>query len=212
MFPDLEYELERVLGNCTSKNCKHVLDLGCGPSSPIKFLSGNSHSIGVDIFQPSIENSVRKGIHDDYFLTDVRYIEGRVKPKSFDCVVALRLIEHLEKDEGIRLIEMMETIARKKVVISTPNGFVARTQSEGNMWMAHKSGWTVEEMRKRGYTVIGLDGWKRLRGEYGTFRYSPMFWSSVSRLTQLFVRNRPENAFAILCVKNLHRSLIDVQP
>jgi hypothetical protein len=147
---------------------------------------------------------MRKGIHGKYFLMDVRYIDGTFSPKSFDCVVALRLIEHLEKDDGIRLIEMMETIARKKVIIYTPNGFLARKESEGNVWMAHKSGWTVEEMRKRGYTVIGMDGLKRLRGDRGTFRYSPeMFWSLISRLTQLFVRNRPENAFAILCAKNL---------
>ena len=203
MFPDFTYELERVLSDCKSNDCNSVLDLGCGSSSPLKFLSRKSYSVGVDLFEPAIEKSRREGIHNEYILMDVRDIGERFQQKSFDCVVALDLIEHLDKDEGIRLIEMMERIASKKVVLITPNGFLAQKEFDGNTLMAHRSGWTVKEMRSRGYRVIGINGWKWLI-EGGRLRFPPeIFCAFIFRLTPLLVRNRPENASVILCVKDL---------
>jgi len=196
---DLVYELERELNDC-----KSILDLGCGPCSPIQYLSNNFHSVGVDIFEPSIEKSRRRGIHDRYFLMDVLDVGMKFSRKSFDGVVAFDLIEHLQKEDGIKLITMMEKIAKKKVVILTPNGFLPQESYEGNVYQIHKSGWVTEEMRERGYRVIGINGWKPLRGEMGKVRFSPkrpLEW--FSRLTQRAVRNRPEKAFALLCVKIL---------
>jgi len=54
-------------------------------------------------------------------LCDVRKLP--FKQKSFDTVLCMEVIEHLEKEEAIRLIEDMEKIARKKIIITTPVGF-----------------------------------------------------------------------------------------
>ena len=43
--------------------------------------------------------------------------------RSFDAVIALELLEHLNKEEGYELIHNMERWARSKVIVSTPNGF-----------------------------------------------------------------------------------------
>ena len=41
-----------------------------------------------------------------------------------------------------------------------------------------------------------------MRGEYGYPTLKPKFWGAIiSDLSQIFVRNKPEKAFAILCVK-----------
>ena len=57
-------------------------------------------------------------------------------------------------------------------------------------------------MKSMGYHVIGINGWKPLRKEYAAVRFQPKyFWLLVSHLTQIFVRNRPEHAFQILCIK-----------
>ena len=102
---------------------------------------------------------------------------------------------------------MMEKIAKNKVIIMTPNGFLPQGIYYNNPWQVHKSGWTVKEMKKRGYKVIGINGWKPLRGECARLRFWPKyFWLRISEITQFFVRNKPEKAFQILCVKTKGRS------
>jgi hypothetical protein len=85
-------------------------------------------------------------------------LDKTFSPKSFDCVLALDLIEHLEKEEGFQLISMMEKIATKRVIIFTPNGLLPQQEFGGNRLQIHKSGWSVEEMREKGFRVIGILG------------------------------------------------------
>ncbi len=197
IFNNDEVELEKSL-----EGCRSLLDIGCGSNSPIKSFSKKFYCVGVDAFLPSIEKSKKQGIHDKYYNINVLDIGEKFEPNSFDCVLASDLIEHLTKEEGIDLLNMMERIAKNKIVIFTPNGFLSQGEYENNRWQIHKSGWTAQEMEKRGYRVIGINGWKPLRGEYAELRFCPkLFWLLISDITQIFVRNRPAMAFQILCVK-----------
>lgn len=202
LFPNYGIELERAV-----EKCKSLLDVGCGSNSPIKSFSKKLYCVGVDAFYPSIEKSKKLGIHNEYHKMDVLDIGKNFKPNSFDCVLASDLIEHLDKKDGFKLIEMMEKILKNKVIIFTPNGFLPQGEYDNNPWQVHKSGWTVKEMKKRGYKVIGINGWKPLRGEYARLRFRPSyFWQIISDITQLFVRNKPEKAFQILCIKTKRHS------
>jgi predicted TPR repeat methyltransferase len=197
LFPTYETELEKAVGNC-----KSLLDVGCGSSSPVRFFSKKLFCAGVDAFEPSIEKSRSQGIHNKYYKMDVLDIGNSFEPDSFDCVLASDLIEHLTKEEGNKLIGMMEKIAGKKVIIFTPNGFLPQGEYDKNPLQVHKSGWTVKEMKEKGYEVIGINGWKPLRGEYASVRFWPeKIWSTVSDITQYFLRKRPEKTFQILCIK-----------
>ena len=199
IFKDYIQELEISL-----KGCKRILDVGCGSSSPIQTFSKNIYSVGVDAFSPNIEKSKKLKIHNKYFKMDVLNIGKKFQPNSFDCVLASDLIEHLTKEEVIKLIELMEKIAKNKVIIFTPNGFLHQGEHDNNPWQVHKSGWTVKEMKKRGYRIVGINGWKPLRGEGALIRFWPKyFWKIVSDITQKFTRNNPKKAFALLCVKSL---------
>ncbi|QQG40225.1 MAG: methyltransferase domain-containing protein [Candidatus Aenigmatarchaeota archaeon] len=199
ILPNYPVELEKAVGDC-----KSLLDVGCGDDSPIKRFSGRMETVGIDAFGPSIEESRRKRIHKKYYRMDILAAGRKFGPKSFDCVLASAVVEHLKKRDGVRLIEMMEKLAKKRVIIQTPVGFLPQGPEEGNPWQEHKSGWTVAEMRRRGYRVIGLNGWKPLRGECARLRFWPsLFWLVVSDVTQLFVRNRPERAFEMVCVKDV---------
>src|SRR5690606_12372244 len=124
-FPSL---LEReIVGSC-----ENLLDVACGSCSPVRTLSRKlSHTVGVDGFRPSIERSRAAGIHDEYLELDIRQLGERVPARSYDAVVALDLIEHLTKDEGLKLLKDMETIARKKVILFTPNGFLPQEPYDG---------------------------------------------------------------------------------
>jgi SAM-dependent methyltransferase len=201
IFRPFDYyaELERAIGSS-----KTVLDVGCGYPSPIRGFSKKFHSVGVDVYEPSIEQSRAEGIHNEYLQADVLEIGSKLGEKSFDCVLASDLIEHLAKEDGLKLLEMLEKIARERVIVFTPNGFLPQGEFRGNPWQAHKSGWTPEEMRKRGYKIIGINGYKPFRGEFGMIRYKPSFlWEIVSDVTQLFLKRFPKATFQMLCVKDM---------
>ena len=195
------WELEKALiGNVNS-----VLDLGCGSHSDIGYFKKKiDRTVGVDLFLPSLNISKKNQLHHEYHQMDILNAAEYFGEDSFDCVVALDVIEHLEKADGLRLLEQMKIIARKKVIIFTPNGFLEQEPFDGNEWQRHISGWEVDEMREMGFEIIGINGWKALRGERAKITIRPIsFWKRISYLTGLYVTKNPKFAFQILCIKNL---------
>jgi len=185
------------------RDCESVLDLGCGDNSPLQYNScGNPFSLGMDIFSPNLIESKAKIIHDYYTLADVENL--CFKPKSFDCVMALDLIEHLDRDKGMLLIKKMESIAKKKIIIFTPNGFLRHDSDGGNVYNRHRSGWICRDIEKLGFSAFGFFGLKYLRGEYARLKYRPrLFWFMISELTQPIVYHLPNQASQILYLKKL---------
>lgn len=115
--------LEQEVGSCDS-----LLDVGCGDQSPINFFARRlPYTVGIDAFEPAIATSRAHRIHDEYRCMNVLDIEKEIPDRSFDCAVALDLIEHLTKEDGLRLLGAMERIARRKVVVFTPQGFLPQT-------------------------------------------------------------------------------------
>ncbi len=197
LFASYEKELLKALAGCAS-----VLDVGCGSHSPVGPMRGKAKLTGIDAHAPSIEQSRSLGIHDEYHVHDVLKARDLFAPESFDSVVALDLIEHLEKEDGLLLLEQMERMARRKIIVFTPNGFLPQGEYDNNPLQVHRSGWSVTEMNARGYDAIGINGWRPLRGEFGLVKWWPAwFWVIISDLSQLIVRNHPEKAFQILCIK-----------
>ena len=192
-------ELHRVL-----QGCSRVLDVGCGPQSPLRHL-GISHLTGIEAYLPSLEKARQNGTHHELIQGDVRSLEDYFRPSHFEACVAMDVIEHLAKEDGMKLIRSMECCASKKVVFLTPQGFLPQRHAEKDDLQEHLSGWEVEEMRGLGYQVIGELGAKSLRGEYHVLRYRPkFFWGVVSILSHwLWAKRHPESAAAILCVKTV---------
>lgn len=183
-------------------DCGSLLELGCANNSPLQYFRKKYYSCGLDIFFPYLEESRRKNSHKSYILSDISHL--CIKPKSFDCVLALGLLEHLEKEEGLGLIELMETIARKKVIVSMPNGFLRQDAFDGNVYQIHKSGWVCEDLTEQGFSAYGFFGLTSLRKEYGKLRYRPnLLWFIISELTQIFTFKNPNYAAEIVYVKKL---------
>ncbi len=186
--------------------CKSVLDVGCGKISPMRFLP-SAHLVGFDGYAPDLEEARRNRTHNEYIRGDVRSLRELFPGRRFEACVALDVIEHLPKEEGWRMLEAMEALATRRVVIFTPNGFVPQKSKDGDL-QEHLSGWTADEMRPRGYEVRGLYGPKGLRGEYHRVKYQPrVFWVMVSLLAHyVHTRSHPEKAAAIFCLKRLDQS------
>jgi hypothetical protein len=192
--------LEQAIGEVDS-----LLEVGCGDRSPIRWFRRRApYAVGVDLHAPSIEHSRRLGIHDGYEQLDVLEIADHFDGASFDAVIALDLIEHLTPADGERLLDAMERVARTRIVILTPNGFLEQGEYGGNPWQVHRSGWTPADLAARGYRVHGMSGLKWLRGEYATPRWRPHWlWERVARCSQPLVWRRPAAAFHLLAVKEL---------
>jgi 2-polyprenyl-3-methyl-5-hydroxy-6-metoxy-1,4-benzoquinol methylase len=186
------------------RGCRTVVDLGCGRSSPLPYC-GVPYAVGVDVHRGYFEDDTcRARGHSAYLLADVRRVEFR--ERSIDAVLALEVVEHLPKPEGWELIARMERWARRKVIVSTPNGFVPQPPDEKNSHQEHLSGWLPAEFVARGYRVCGFSGWKGLRGSNSQLRYGPDFvWQRVVDLTQLVTYRLPRLAFQFYAVKECAR-------
>jgi hypothetical protein len=185
--------------------CRTCLDIGCGGNSPVRFI-GFEHAVGIDGYEPALAEARRNGTHDEHLICDAREIGKRFSPRQFDCCVALDLIEHLPKEDGFRLIESMQRIASKKILLFTPNGFLPQESVDGDL-QAHRSGWEPGEMRSLGFHVIGMHGAKWMRGEQHRPRFRPRPVAGLLSLAThiLYARRNPDGAAALLCVKDVDK-------
>jgi SAM-dependent methyltransferase len=200
LAPSYETHQQRAIGQVDS-----VLDVGCGANSPLgRFGVRYAYTMGVELFGPALERSRSLGIHDDYLAVDALELAERLQPRSFDAAVAFDLIEHLGKEDGFALLTAMERIARDRVVVFTPNGFLPQAPADGNPYQAHRSGWSAGDFQELGYEVRGVHGLRHLRGDRASLRWRPgKFWGAVSDLIQPLVHRRPALAFHLLCIKHV---------
>jgi len=199
LFPSPDIVLERELSGCDS-----VLDLGCGYSSHVHRFN-IPFSVGIELHEPHLQESKRRGIHSQYIRADISRLE--LKPKSFDAVIAVEVLEHLTKQDGSELLKKMEKWARKEVVATTPNGYLCQDGYDDNPFQEHTSGWNAEELSELGFRVYGIHGWKRLRGYKGSIKYKPAFlWAKISDLTQKITYRCPKLAFRLLAIKRTHHA------
>lgn len=201
----LVHELQRELRDCGS-----VIDLGCGPNSPLQYCSSITYSIGVEAFQPYLEQSKAKKIHTEYRNTRLEYLD--FPDKCVDAVIMIDVLEHLPEELGHEVLAKAQRWARKKIIISSPNGFVEQSALDGNELQKHLSGWSYSCMRSMGYDCKGMAGPKCLRREVEgetmgddlmvSIRYRPrVFWFLIATILQPIVYYCPRVAFSLFSVR-----------
>ena len=191
------------------RGMKTVLDVGCGPASPLKEFKKELgiYSVGIDVFPENINASKKALIHDEHYVMDALDIDKKFKEKSFDAVIAIDLIEHLTKEESEEFIPKVEAIAKKLIIISTPNNFLEQRSHSGNPFLKHKCGWTLREMKELGFKCKGIIGPRFIHGECAAIKLKPIkFWSKVSLLCQKFINRFPKFAASIICIKKIEKT------
>jgi SAM-dependent methyltransferase len=184
--------------------CRSVLDVGCGAASPLGAARFRGFTIGTDVHRPALLAARARGVHRALVQADATDVARIFRPGSVDAVVALDLVEHLERGVALALIGDLERIARRRVVVFTPNGFVPQPPAPDNPHQAHRSGFSVAEMRALGYRVRGMGGLWYLSGPFGEVRLPPaILWRRIADLTAPLVYPAARFAFALLCVKEV---------
>jgi SAM-dependent methyltransferase len=209
LFPTTVFCLRKKLSDCET-----VLDLGCGPSSPLQYCKNIQYSVGVETFPAYLEKTKRRKIHSNYM--EIRVEEVDFPEKSFDAVIMIEVLEHLPEKIGYEILRKAEKWARKKVIVSTPSGFLPQEAYDGNPFQKHLSGWDVKKMESMGFQCWGLSGLRFVRQTNPTqisanqddfmasIRLRPkFFWFVIATLSQFFVYYFPERAFEIFCAKEI---------
>ena len=134
-----------------------ILDLGCGSGHP--FIGTEFPVlIGVDVWKKKFEMPE----YDQVWFHDIKKITELYPQKFFDVVTCIDVIEHLEKQEGFKLLEDVEKIAWDKIIIFTPKKWTENKEavenenywSYGNKYNYHQSHWTEKDFIDRGYEII----------------------------------------------------------
>ena len=133
--------------------CDSVLDFGCGMVSATGVI-GARH-LGIDAYSKYLDNL------SDRMITMIGTVPGVVHmfpDKSWDHVLLLDVLEHLEKEEALEVINKSKSIARKYVFVNTPEGFVEQSANDDlghgtNPLQEHKCGFQEWELLQQEFEV-----------------------------------------------------------
>lgn len=136
------------------------LDIGVGivPHEYLKsviYICSEPYQEYVDVLKGKISTE-KDGI---YIVQKKDWSESlqNLADKSIDSVYLIDVIEHLNKEDGIRLLKMTERVVRNQIILFTPLGFVKQEVSEdgkdawglgGAEYQEHKSGWVPDDFDK----------------------------------------------------------------
>src|SRR3972149_832626 len=132
-----------------------VLDLGCGVMGASDDLKCKS-ILGCDIFPAYLDKiktlwpTIRLGMDE----------LDRFMDKSYDVIICLDVVEHLDKDLALKVLDECKRICRNKAIIFTPSEFNENKQPDEGAWglgenphQLHKCVLSKNDFRSRGYLI-----------------------------------------------------------
>lgn len=131
-----------------------ILDLGCGIMASTGGPLTPRH-LGVEAFWPAVKTCAENGAM--VLRTDITIFAAMMYPRTWDVVLLLDVLEHLEKDDAKYVLQVSESTATRLVIAFTPLGHVKQDpydewgHGKVNSWQKHKCGFTEEEFKERGY-------------------------------------------------------------
>ena len=131
-----------------------ILDIGCGIMSATDGL--NNKILGADIWNVYLDH-----IKDRFPTVKISMSEtDRFMDGSYDVVLCLDVLEHLEYNLALKTLDECKRIARNKVIIYTPSIHKDNSSAEDNAWdlgecsyQKHISVLKIDDFISRGYIV-----------------------------------------------------------
>lgn len=123
------------------EGCNSVLDAGCGEGKFVMRLQmarpGNLVIWALEAHEPSLREveahrKILALMPDDL---------PTLPDDAVDAVIAIDVLEHMTMADGAWALREFKRIARRKVVIFTPRGFMEHAGVDHNPLMRHLSGW-----------------------------------------------------------------------
>jgi ubiquinone/menaquinone biosynthesis C-methylase UbiE len=121
--------------------------------------------VGPDAREPYLCFCRERRLYDELVRWDLNDLPLPFRDKEFDVVTAIEVIEHLPRATGLQLLREAERVARRRVIVTTPQVFFERGAFDGNPYQAHRLLW--RDFARLGYRVYGsgsfLFSGKRIR-------------------------------------------------
>jgi 2-polyprenyl-3-methyl-5-hydroxy-6-metoxy-1,4-benzoquinol methylase len=159
-----------------------VLDICCGIGEITRKIKAKNFTC-VDIYRPYLEKYHHYKPDRTFINCDVTMVNKLFLDNSFDIVLAIDAVEHLDKNKAIKLIKDLEKIARKKLVIFTPEpiekdicvneAHEAWGISGGEKYQIHKCSFKRSYFQNRDYKCIEL---QKRRNRYDYSKYYEMLY------------------------------------
>ena len=190
-------------------NPKTVLDLGCGEGTLMQFVSDgkNWQITGIEIYKKAIDVARKRNAYCKLIQGDLlKTIKNNLKSK-YDVVFFSQVIEHVTRSQGEKILDEIEKLAKKRIIVGTPRGFMEQPHEflDGNPHQVHKSGWSIEDFTSRGYEVYGIGFWP-IWSHHGLGRNANKFGIIVSNIISYlmspFVYFFPILGAGIIAIKN----------
>lgn len=133
-----------------------LLDIGCG-IRPQHLIAPRLHICCEPFSQYAehLQRAVEAGTLRADLILNLSWSDAirALPPKSVDAVFLLDVIEHLDKEEGARLLAETERIVRGQIVLFTPLGYMPQPHTgtrdawglDGGEVQQHRSGWLPED-------------------------------------------------------------------
>lgn len=132
-----------------------ILDLGCGSCNVERKRRFRGVDITcVDVYEPYLQICKNYGLKT--VRADLRNIKKYFPQKSADIIWLFDVVEHLKKNEALQLLNAVDKIARKQIIIFTPVGEFPQDEYDGNKYQKHRSSWTEKDLEKKGFTCTVL--------------------------------------------------------
>jgi ubiquinone/menaquinone biosynthesis C-methylase UbiE len=141
-----------------------ILDVGCGRGKWGYLLKVDywytkvgrrknklNYVVGTDLHPKYLEFVKYHRVYDGLVLCDARHLPFR--GNAFDTVLLLEVIEHMVKNEGVKLLKEAERVATRLVLVSTPSFFMRQEAKDANVFQKHLSKWTIKDFIRLGYSI-----------------------------------------------------------
>lgn len=154
-FSALPYIIKGILAT----NPKSILDMGIGYGMNGACVR-NWLEVGNEEYQVILEGiegfkeykNPMWDLYDKVHLMDIlKFIK---KDVNFDLIILTDVIEHFDKETGVKVLEWAKVHCNKAVMVSTPAIPIEQGPYKGNEFEAHKSSWTLEDFTKLGFGVV----------------------------------------------------------
>lgn len=154
------------------KKPRSLLDIGAGCGTYARPWLGRAdrpYLIGVEAWRPYV---AKFGLHDlyDHVITrDIRSLNSYEWPRA-DVVVLGDVLEHMTREDAVRVWELARATARKAVYLSIPVVHSPQGHVNGNPFEEHVvEDWTVDKVLT---TFKGID-WQWIGTIVGRFEAVP---------------------------------------
>jgi len=200
--PHYPFAALHIVNARLDKKAKSLLDVGCGKGEPMSVINknGNFDVTGIDLFQPYLEEAQRKAVFQRLIFGNA--VSLPFESRTFDVVICMELLEHLNERDGKLLLGELERVAKKQILLTTPIGEYEQHAFDGNPYQEHKFIWTIQALRLQGYNIWGT-GIKGLPREEIKLQFIRFIRDGAYALGGVFSYYLPQLACHIVAEKKL---------